>query len=167
MSHKLVSFPPVLPTNPKVLILGSMPSVQSIEKQQYYGNPRNHFWPIMFEVLNQEPLRFYDDKIFFIKQNGIALWDTIGNCEREGSLDVNIKNEQPNDIIGLIKNKPSIRLIACNGTKSYQTFKKYIRLDDQLSIDVLKLPSTSPIPGRYNKTFPEKVDQWGKIIDYL
>lgn len=165
MSHQLESFPPVLPDEPKVLILGSMPSVQSLEKQEYYGHPRNHFWPIMFELFKHKPLESYDEKIEFIKQKGIALWDTIGSCDREGSLDANIRNEKPNDIVELIKKKPSIRLIVCNGIKSYQMFKKYISLDDNLEIDVFKLPSTSPIPGRYNKTFSEKVEEW-KIITY-
>lgn len=167
MSKKINSFLPVLPQVPKVLILGSMPSVQSLEKQQYYGNPRNHFWPIMFELFKQPPLESYDDKITFIKQKGIALWDTIGSGEREGSLDANIKHEQPNDIVGLLKKNPTIGVIACNGTKSYQTFKTYIQRHDRLNVDVLKLPSTSPIPGRYNKTFPEKVEAWKKIKAYL
>lgn len=167
MSSQLVSLPPVVSYYPKVLILGSMPSVQSLEKQQYYGNPRNHFWPIMFKLFKIEPIESYEEKITFIKQKGMALWDTIGSCEREGSLDTHIKKEKPNDIRGFIMEQPSIRLIACNGTKSYQMLKKYIPLDDHLNIDVLKLPSTSPIPGRFNKTFPKKVEEWRQILAYL
>src|SRR5690625_4061895 len=122
LPKKLISFQPVLPEKPKVLILGSMPSKMSFEKQQYYGNPRNHFWPILFELFQQKPLTRYEDKIQFVKDNGIALWDTIGSCYREGSLDINIMEEQPNDIKKLLIKHPTIKVIACNGTKSFQTF---------------------------------------------
>lgn len=167
MSEKLISFDPVLPENPNILILGSMPSKLSLEKQQYYGNPRNHFWPILFELFQQKALTNYVDKIQFVKQHGIALWDTIGSCYREGSLDINIVKEEPNDIIGLLEKHPTIKLIACNGTKSFHTFKKNIKIDPELGIDHIKLPSTSPIPGKYTKTFAEKVDAWAEILMYL
>lgn len=160
MDKKLISFPPVLPERPKVLILGSMPSKISMEKQQYYGNPRNHFWPIMFRLFNEVESKNYEDKIVFVKKHHIALWDSIGACYRDGSLDANIKEEEPNDIPGLLKEYPSITLIACNGTKSYQTFNKNFDLEDRRNIVVAKLPSTSPIPGRYTKSFEEKVEAW-------
>ena len=32
---------------PEVLIPGSFPSRQSLEKKEYYGNPGNHFWYII------------------------------------------------------------------------------------------------------------------------
>jgi len=167
MPKKLISFDPVLSEKPSVLILGSMPSKLSFEKQQYYGNPRNHFWPILFELFQQDPLKNYEDKINFAKQHGIALWDTIGSCYREGSLDMNIVEEEPNDILGLLKRYPTIKLIACNGTKSFQTFRKNISLDSELGIHVIKLPSSSPIPGKYTKSFVGKVQEWKQILEYL
>lgn len=167
MPKKLTSFKPILPERPVVLILGSMPSKQSFEKQQYYGNPRNHFWPILFELFQQKPFTSYEDKIEFVKKHRIALWDTIGSCYREGSLDGNIKEEKPNDIIGLLQKYPTIKLIACNGTKSFQTFKKNINLQSETKIDIIQLPSSSPTPGRYTKSFTEKVKAWKQILKYL
>lgn len=167
MSQKLFSFNPVLPEKPKVLILGSMPSKMSLDKQQYYGNQRNHFWPILFEIFQQKPITIYEGKIQFVKEHGIALWDTIGSCYREGSLDINIMEEEPNDIIGLLEKYSTIKLIACNGTKSFQTFKKNINLEQETDIDLIKLPSSSPIPGKYTKSFSEKVQVWKQILEYL
>ncbi|RDW18125.1 DNA-deoxyinosine glycosylase [Oceanobacillus arenosus] len=164
---KLISFPPILPQNPKVLILGSMPGEISLEKQEYYGNPRNHFWPILFELFNEEPIEKYEDKVTFAKSNRLALWDSIGSCYRQGSLDSNIVDEEANDIIGLLEDYPSIRLIACNGTKSYTTFKKNFDLTGYPAVQVLKLPSTSPIPGKYTKSFTGKVEAWREILNYL
>ncbi|MFC2947105.1 DNA-deoxyinosine glycosylase [Virgibacillus sediminis] len=167
MAEKLRSFAPVLPAEPKVLILGSMPGGMSLEKQEYYGNPRNHFWDLLFELFNEQPMKDYQEKLEFVKRNHIALWDTIGTCYREGSLDANIIDEVPNDIPGLLKEYPSIRLIACNGTKSYQTFRRNFKDEVTEGVDVVKLPSTSPIPGRYTKTFEGKVEAWSILLDYL
>jgi TDG/mug DNA glycosylase family protein len=164
---KLISFAPVLSSNPKVLILGSMPSGMSLKEQEYYGNPRNHFWDILFELFNQEKLINYDAKLSFIRKHQIALWDSIGACYREGSLDVNITADEPNDIIGLLQAYPSIQLIACNGTKSYQTFMKNFPKSELGNVHVLKMPSTSPIPGRYTKTFEGKVETWKQILEYI
>ncbi|WP_099157422.1 DNA-deoxyinosine glycosylase [Virgibacillus ndiopensis] len=167
MPGKITSLAPVLPENPIVLILGSMPSVRSLEKQEYYGNPRNHFWDILFTVFNQAPVENYDEKLAFIKRHRLALWDTIGSCYREGSLDSAIKNEEVNDIEGLLGRFPNIRLIACNGTKSFQTFNKKFDVNKLSGVEVVKMPSTSPIPGRYTKTFDEKVEDWKRILEYV
>ncbi|WP_206207772.1 DNA-deoxyinosine glycosylase [Virgibacillus profundi] len=166
MDEKIISFPPVLPKEPKVLILGSMPGGISLEKKQYYGNPRNHFWGILFELFNQTPIEDYEEKINFVKQNNIALWDSIGNCYREGSLDTAITDEEPNDIMGLLRQYPTIKLIACNGTKSYQTFLRNFPREKLDAVDVVKMPSTSPIPGRYTKSFAGKVEAWKRIVDF-
>ena len=77
--QKLTSFPPVLPKEPAVLILGSMPGVKSLEKQQYYGNPRNHFWNILFTLFNEPSVENYENKLAFCKKHRIALWDTIAS----------------------------------------------------------------------------------------
>lgn len=167
MSPKLIGLDPIIAADPRVLIVGSMPSVISLKNQQYYGNPRNHFWDILCELFKQKFSPDYQAKIQLVKQNHLVLWDVIGACYREGSLDGNIKEEEPNDIPGLLEKYPTIRLIACNGTKSYQTLKKNINWDILNNVDVLKLPSTSPIPGRYTKSFVGKVEEWEQITKYL
>lgn len=167
MSEKLSSFAPILPEKPKVLILGSMPGGMSLEKQEYYGNPRNHFWDVLYTLFQQQPLQTYDEKLEFVKQHHIALWDTIRSCYREGSMDSKITGEEPNPIPELLVQYPSIQLVACNGTKSFKTFKKFFGREKLNYIDVCKLPSTSPIPGRYTKTFAGKVDAWSVILKYL
>lgn len=167
VSVKLIGLDPIIEEDPKVLIVGSMPSALSLKNQQYYGNPRNHFWNILFDLFDQKASTDYQTKIQLVKQNHLALWDVIGACYREGSLDSSIKEEEPNDIPGLLDKHPTIRLIACNGTKSFQTLKRNIGLDKFNHVDVVKLPSTSPIPGRYTKSFAGKVEEWRRILDYL
>jgi G:T/U mismatch-specific DNA glycosylase len=68
------SFKPII--NPKswVLVLGSMPGVQSITEQKYYANPRNQFWKIIYSVLSIPFEQCYDSRLEFILNKGIAIW---------------------------------------------------------------------------------------------
>lgn len=165
--ERIFGLEPVAGDDTRVLILGSMPSVESLRRQEYYGNKRNHFWKIIFMLFDSYEIPDYEDKIVFLKDKKIALWDVLYSCHREGSLDSNIKNEEPNDIEAFVKNHPGLRLIVCNGTKSYKSYQKYIGLNRLPGVEVIKLPSTSPVPGKYNKTLEGKLQEWKIIKEYL
>lgn len=158
---------PIVDENTKVLIVGSMPGKQSLEKQQYYGNPRNHFWAIMGQLLAKDIPESYPEKIKLLRASQIGLWDSIESCERKGSLDATIKNEVPNDFIALFQQYPQIQLVLFNGGKSFEVFKKHVGLDVLENRVYEKMPSTSPIPGKNIKSFDEKVEAWGILLKYL
>jgi len=159
--------PPVIDVTTKVLIVGSMPGKQSLEKQQYYGNPRNHFWSIIGEILKQEIPVDYSERIALLKENHIGLWDTIESCERKGSLDAAIKNEKPNDFKTLFIRYPNIKLVLFNGGKAFEVFKKHIGFEVLDGRAYQKMPSTSPIPGKNIKSFDEKLEDWQLMQSYL
>ena len=117
MTSRIHSFPPIAAEGCKVLILGSMPSVTSLERHQYYGHKQNDFWPMMFAFFEQPYTDAYSVKQELLIKHGIALWDVLSSCEREGSLDSNIMNEIPNDINGLLVQYPTIEYIIFNGGK--------------------------------------------------
>lgn len=48
-------------------------------------------------------------KVSCLKKHHIALWDTLQSCERESSLDSNIKEEEYNDIDDLLSRYPQIK----------------------------------------------------------
>ena len=103
MSKILRCFPYIAFPDSRVLILGSMPSLRSLQQNQYYAHPQNRFWRVMFALAEEEYSADYEIKKQVLKKLKVALWDSIGLCEREGSMDADIKNETPNDIRGLLK----------------------------------------------------------------
>ena len=168
------SFPPIVDQNARILIAGTAPSVKSLEKQQFYGHPQNYFWRIMYGLLGESerkitgPSEPYINRITFLQRNRIALWDVIASCKREGSLDVNIKEEQPNDIPLLLEQYPSICCIAFNGGKAYATFKRYFpQYINHESITLLQLPSSSPIPTKHMRSLEDRLAAWSVLVPYL
>ena len=166
-SDKLYSMAPVIDLHAKLLILGSMPGAKSLEAQHYYGNPRNHFWEIIFALLEKEDPVTYEDRLSLLKKHHVALWDVIHSCYREGSLDSAIKEEYPNDLKTLLREHPQIKAIAFNGGKAYRSYKKHFGLDEHSGLVYLPLPSTSPMRGKHVKTLPEKLEAWSVLEEYL
>ncbi|GLC89530.1 DNA-deoxyinosine glycosylase [Lysinibacillus piscis] len=158
---------PIVDEATKVLIVGSMPSAKSLEKQQYYGNPRNHFWAIMGAILEVEIPEKYEKRLTLLKHHHIGLWDSIASCERQGSLDTAIRNEKPNDFQTFFQQYPQIELVLFNGTKAYDVFKRRIGFDILADRVYEKMPSTSPIPGKNIKSFEQKVEDWRLLCTYL
>lgn len=156
------SFSPKINSNCKVLILGSMPGIKSLEAQEYYAHPQNRFWKVLGVICNCENLHNlkYDEKIEILLANGFALWDTIKFCKREGSLDSAIIEEKPNDIRGLLKKYPDIKTVCLNGNKSFDTFKKNFP-DLIMKYNCIKMPSTSPANAKFR--IDNLISEWKKI----
>ena len=68
---------PVIGSNPRILILGTLPGDESLRKQEYYGNPRNMFWKVMSGILEEPAPMQYAEKVEYLKRHGIALWDVL------------------------------------------------------------------------------------------
>ncbi len=160
---RVKSFAPIIDEKSRILILGSMPGIESLRKQEYYGHPRNQFWKIIYELFGEPLDGNYERKVTFLKSKGIALWDVIETCSREGSLDSNIKEEKVNDFTRLFKEYPKIKHVFFNGLKAYDTFKKKVGFDFP-EMTFIRLGSTSPA---HAKKFADKFKEWMIIKDYL
>ena len=100
--ERLIGFAPSIDENCTTIILGSMPSVKSLEQQQYYAHPQNRFWKLMAIFFNEGIIpTIYQERLELLRKNHIALWDSIDSCIREGSLDSAICDEVPNDFKAL------------------------------------------------------------------
>ena len=155
---RLSGFDPVAGTAPRVLILGSFPSRASLAKKEYYGNPKNQFWPMMERLFSIPAGLSYPDRMTLLTENGVALWDVIRACERAGSADTRIRNPLPNDIRGFVQAHPTLRLVALNGSTAG---RYYVRFNDIPGVPSVVLPSTSPANARL--LFAEKVSRWEAV----
>jgi len=155
------SFPPLVNFSTKILILGTMPGMTSLEKQEYYAHPRNHFWKIMFTLFGSLPVpENFDDKIKVLQINNIGLWDVLQHCERKGSLDIHIKNHQENDFEMLFAQFPEINKIVFNGKESHKFF--YKKFGQIKGINYYVMPSTSPAN---TMSFEKKLEIWSTFLE--
>lgn len=154
------SFAPIINKDCTTLILGSMPGNESLRKNEYYGYKNNAFWKIIFALFDADYINDYNIKTQLLLDNNIALWDVIRSCERDGSLDSNIRKDEPNDFDGLYSEYPNIKHIFFNGTKAYKTYISKIGFDERHNFT--KLASTSPA---HAVKFEKKLNDWRIIKD--
>jgi len=163
------SFEPIVGRNPRIVILGSMPGVVSLQAVQYYANPRNAFWAIIAELFGIDIDGSYQSRVEQISQLPLILWDTLKACHREGSLDSKILKQQieANNIAGLVEQYSALRAIAFNGAASEKYFNQLEkhRLPASHQLELIKLPSTSPANASMN--FDQKLIVWRQLLDHL
>ncbi len=158
---------PIADDGSRILILGSLPGDASLAAQEYYANPRNHFWRILSRIHDAPIEAEYESRLAFLRRHGIALWDVLKAAERKGSLDSNIRSPVVNDLEGLVNKHPRIRTVGLNGTKAWKFFNRHWRRHSVFStsgMQVRCLPSTSPVPGKNVKSFEEKVEAWQEFL---
>ena len=157
-----LGLPPVVGAKAHTLILGSMLGVKSLQLRQSYAHPQNAFWKIMATLLSPNPAAVlampYAERAQWLLGQGVGLWDVYAACEREGSLDVNIRNAQPNDLQSLRTHCPALAAIAHNGSESF----KHAKFTRALGPPVFRLPSTSPAHASW--TFERKCEAWREVL---
>ncbi len=164
------SFLPIENADARLLILGSMPGIQSLRQQQYYAHPRNAFWPIMLNLLEQPTTLDYAAKSRCLIEHHIALWDVLQSCIRPGSLDsaIDMKSVAINDFNRFFRQHPHIRAVFFNGQKAEAVFRQRVLPDLDAAFKQLhyqRLPSTSPAHAALSQT--EKQRHWRVILAYL
>ena len=150
---------PVLDAATRLVVLGSFPGVASLTAQQYYGHPRNHFWPILSALWNVDLVTLpYAERIAIVQAHGLGLWDVYAQCRREGSLDSAIRSPQLIDLAELARIAPGLQAIAHNGGESARA----MRHTRALGLAVHRLPSTSPANASWH--FDRKLAAWRAVF---
>lgn len=156
-------FPPVAAPGATRLVLGNMPGVASLDAAEYYAHPRNAFWPILGRLAGSRPEWPYARRTAALRRAGIALWDVIRSCEREGSLDRSIVRTSivVNDFASFFAAHPGIRAVFCNGGAAYDNYRRLVlpRLQGPAAgLPLTRLPSTSPAHAALS--FERKLKAW-------
>ncbi len=156
----LTGLAPVAGPRTRLLLLGSFPGAASLVAQQYYGHPRNQFWPILSALWSVElPALPYAERLQVMQAHGLGLWDVYAACRREGSLDSAIEQAEPNDLVGLAARLPGLAAIAHNGGESARAMK----ITGALGLPVYRLPSTSPANASWS--FERKLAAWRAVFE--
>lgn len=165
----LSSLPPVIPPRPRLLVLGSMPGTASLQAQRYYAHPRNLFWPMVERFLGIPSALNYEDRLAGLRSHGVALWDVLAHCERQGSLDgaISRASEIPNPIPALLEAHPELSAIVLNGQRAATSFRRHLEADCKAvrpDLELHRLPSTSPA----NQSIPlaQRQQAWAVLADY-
>ena len=158
--------PPVCSTDPdcppRILILGSFPSVKSRETAFFYGHPQNRFWHVMAGVLGEPTPATVLQKTVLLTSHGIALWDTVASCEIAGSADSSIRNVVPTDLTPILKSG-TVRAVFTNGGTATRLYKKHQQ--PITGIPPSPLPSTSPANAACS--IEDLTAAWSAIRAYL
>lgn len=162
------SFAPVADRHARVLILGSMPGVESLRARQYYAHPRNAFWRIMGDLVGAVPLLPYTRRTRRLRLAGIAVWDVLASCRREGSLDAAIDPQSAvaNDLPSFLARHHRIRHLFFNGATAEHCFRRHVQ--PLLVMDALvarRLPSTSPAHAAL--PYAGKLQAWRAVTKAL
>lgn len=161
------SFPALFSPKAKVLVLGSMPGMASLQAQQYYAHPRNAFWPLMSALFQVPVHAAYEQRCAALVAAGVALWDVLAECTREGSLDNRIEASSVvvNDVAGLLEEASGVQCVGCNGATAARLFQRHIAPRLRVSMPerwaqlrVLQLPSTSPAHAAMSSA--DKLTAW-------
>lgn len=138
-----------------------MPGEASLAAGRYYAHPRNAFWSIMGALCGFAADAPYGERTRALQRRGIALWDVLQSCERQGSLDSDIvvATAEPNDFATFFARHRRIAAVACNGGAAHRTFTRVAHtLAIARDLPILALPSTSP--AHAGRSFAQKLALW-------
>jgi len=162
--NTIKSFNPIAHNSARILILGSMPGVKSLNANQYYAHPQNAFWRIMANIFNISADQPYDLRVAALKESGVAIWDVLHACVRPGSLDSAIQkgSRVPNDFQNFFMNHPNIQKVGFNGTEAEKSFNRYVLPNiNSENIHFVRLPSSSPA---HAVSLEKKVNAWREML---
>jgi len=172
-ARSLSCFAPVMNSDTRVLILGSMPGRKSLEDGQYYSHPQSHFWRLLGAVMGAPHLHRapYLFKVKWLLGHRIGLWAGIATCERVASADATIRKAEPVDLQAALEQHRAcdVQAVFFNGrvvqrmfmNKAFPSLPRSLR--EGLEFDCL--PSSSP--SHASVSYTEKLNRWASIRNHL
>lgn len=145
---------PIVFDDSKILILMSMPSVDSEQAKFYFADESNRFWPLM-SAIYQMPVETREQKLELLKTNHLAMWSVVKSCLRYLSREDTMQDIVLNDIPGFLQEHPTIDRIVCI---SHDTIRLLKEADFNAASEAVYVPSTSAADLWYDsveKLLPE------------
>lgn len=162
LPHLKSSFPPVVDSGVRILVLGSLPGEASLARGQYYAWPHNQFWRLMGRALGRELPAEYEARLAALLEAGVGLWDVVRTASRAGSLDASIRGHAPNPLADFVATLPRLEAVAFNGATASAIGRR--ALGAIPGIELVSLPSSSPA---YTLALERKAESWAKLHRFL
>ena len=162
---RIHGFEPLAQRDAHTLILGSMPSRESLRQARYYAHPRNSFWPIVIDLLHL-PEEDYAERALRLGRLGYAVWDVLQSCSRASSLDSDIVESSisVNDFNSFFLEHRGIGRVFFNGAKAEVMYRRHVLDTLQAACQDMtyrRPPSTSPANAAMS--LAEKRRAWQEI----
>ena len=134
-------FEPWLPTNAKLLMLGTFPPApKRWAMEWYYPNFTNDMWRIFGLIFFGDKLHFVDEqnKTYrlnelkqFLKEKGVALFDTALRIRRTTGTasDKDLEIVQPADLDGMLRSLPECKAVLAAGQLATKVFTEHYNID--------------------------------------
>jgi hypoxanthine-DNA glycosylase len=158
------SFPPVIDSEVRLLVLGSLPGERSLAEQRYYAHPQNQFWRLISPAAGRDLTALaYDERLAALLDAHIGLWDVVASAHRAGSTDAAIREPEPHDIAALAVTLPRLLAIAFNGATAHRHGMRQLG-QNVAKFATISLPSSSPL---HTIGLAAKLPEWEKLSTYL
>jgi len=159
---RIRGFAPIADRRARILILGSMPGVESLARGRYYAHRHNSFWPIMAALFDLDPAAPYEARVRALRARRVAVWDVLQSCVREGSLDARIGEEVANDFAAFFGAHRAITHVFFNGAKAEACYRRHVEPVVGRPMRYARLPSTSP--AHASLSMARKLTAWRAIL---
>jgi TDG/mug DNA glycosylase family protein len=157
------SFPPVVASDTRLLILGSLPGVRSLAERRYYAHPRNLFWRLMGGVVGHDLESLaYEERLAALLAAKVGLWDTVASASRRGSLDAALRDAEYNRLVELAASLPQLRAVGFNGKTAARIGMPQLACS---GLALIPLPSSSPAYAAMPLAAKEKL--WSALGEFL
>lgn len=164
MSPRKHSFPPVVDSEVRLLVLGSLPGERSLAEQRYYAHPQNQFWRLISAAIGRDIAALpYDARLAALLEAHVGLWDVVASARRKGSTDAAIEDVEAHDIAALADSLPHLRAIAFNGGTAHRHGLRQLR-GRMGRHAIVALPSSSPL---HTVGFDAKRPAWKALSTYI
>jgi len=164
MEPRKHSFPPVIDTRVRLLVLGSLPGERSLAERRYYAHPQNQFWQLISAAAGCDLTALpYETRLATLLDTHIGLWDVVASATRPGSTDAAIRDIEGHDVAALAATLPDLRAVAFNGGTALKHGLKQFGTA-AARYEIVALPSSSPL---HTVGLAAKLPAWQALSAFL
>lgn len=162
---------PIVNQTSEILLLGSYPSLEDFQADEYYNDPKDFFWKLLYSYQGEEYDNSIDylSKIDFLERHNYALWH-IQKVQTDVNRPQTLSNPTTkyifNDIKDFIEQNPHIKKVIVNGKETYKSWKIYTE-KNYLNMSPMVFPNSNGFRGRGKAFYDQHKAEWHSSLTNL